>query len=169
MATLSRKNKIAIAATVTIAIILGITIPYVGAQTAANNSISNLKTLSAKGYVYQAFDSNTIKYYPANLTLSLQPTTINGTVRMFDVAGGTVVANGISYTITSGTGGYLTVRHVVLLQAQGTGPDGQSVTLKLAGQYSYSWLAHRLVFKIGAKLQTDDSNYTLLMRASART
>ena len=56
-------------------------------------------------------------------------------IKKFDVTGGTLVANGVTYTFTSGNGGVLTGRHTVLLQAQGTSPDGQAVTLKLAGQY----------------------------------
>jgi hypothetical protein len=165
MVTLSKKNKIAIAAIVAIAIVLGITIPYVSAQTVANNAASNIRTLNAHGNIYQKVDSDTIKFYQANLTLTVQPTTINGTVRLFDVTGGTLVANGDTYTFTNGNGGLLTRRHTILLQAQGTDQNGQSATLKLAGQYSYSWLAGHVVLKIGAKLQTDSGNYTLLMKA----
>ena len=51
----------------------------------------------------------------------------------------------LSYTFTSGNGGVLTGRHDVLLQAQGTDPNGQAVTLKLAGQYGYSWLQGMLL------------------------
>ena len=145
MVSLSKKNKIAIAAIVAMAIVLVITVPYVSAQTIANNAASNIRTLNARGNIYQTIDSNTIKYYQANLTLTLQPTSTNGTVKLFDVTGGTLVANGVSYTFTSGNGGVLTGRHDVLLQAQGTDPNGQPVTLKLAGQYSYSWLAGKLL------------------------
>lgn len=165
MISLSKKSKIAIAAIVTMAIILVITVPYVSAQTIANNAASNIRTLNARGNIYQKIDSDTIKYYQANLTLTLQPTSTSGNVKLFDVTGGTLVANGVSYTFTSGNGGVLTGRHDVLLQAQGTDPNGQPVTLKLAGQYSYSWFAGRVALKIGAKLQTPDTNYTLLMLA----
>ena len=74
MVTLSKKNKIAIAAIVAMAIVLVITVPYVSAQTIANNAASNIKTLNAQGNIYQTIDSSTIKYYQANLTLTLQPT-----------------------------------------------------------------------------------------------
>ncbi len=164
MVTLSKKNKIVIAAVVAIAIVLGITVPYVSAQTVANNAASNIRTLNAHGNIYQKVDSDTIKFYQANLTLTVQPTTINGTVRLFDVTGGTLVANGATYTFTNGNGGVLTRRHDILLQAQGTDQNGQSATLKLAGQYSYSWTAGHVVLKIAAKLQTDSGNYTLLMK-----
>lgn len=165
MITLTKRNKILIAAIISIAIVLVVVVPLAGAQVVANNAASNIKTLNAKGNIYQTVDSSTIKYYQANLTLTVQPTTVNGTVRLFDVTSGTLVANGVTYTFTSGNGGVLTRRHDILLQAFGTDQNGQAVTLKLAGQYGYSWAAHHVVLKIGAKLQTDGGNYTLLMAA----
>jgi hypothetical protein len=161
MVTLSRKNKIAITTMIVIAAVLAIALPLANAQT-TNNAVSNIKTLKAQGNIYQTIDSNTIKYYPASLTLTLQPTSTTGPVKKFDITGGTLVANGVSYTFASGNGAVLTGRHVVLMQAQGTSPDGQAVTLKLAGQYS--WLGGSTL-RIGAKLQTQDATYTLLMRA----
>lgn len=165
MVKLTRKNKIAIAALAAIAIVLVITVPYASAQTVANNAASNIRTLNAKGNIYQKIDSDTIKYYQADLILTLQPTSTAGSVKYFDVTGGSLVANGVSYTFATGNGGVLTGRHDVLLQAQGTDPNGQPVTLKLAGQYSNSWLAGKVALKIGAKLQTSDNTYTLLMLA----
>ena len=161
MVTLSRKNKIILTTIILVTVALSVALPLASAQ-AANNSVSNIKTIKARGNIYQTIDSSTIKYYPASLTLTLQPTSTNGPVKKFDVTSGTLVANGITYTFTSGNGGVLTGKHVVLLQAKGTNPEGQAVTLKLAGQYS--WLGGSTL-KIGAKLQTDDTNYTLLMRA----
>ena len=77
------------------------------------------------------------------------------------------MVNGVSYAVTSGKGGVLTGRHIILLQAQGTGPEGQTVTLKLAGRYF--WMGGNLyVVRIGAKLDIDNTNYTLLMRAAIR-
>ena len=83
MVNLSKKSKIAIAAIVAMAIVLVITVPYVSAQTVANNAASNIKTLNAQGNIYQTIDSNTIKYYQANLTLTLQPTSTSGNVKTF--------------------------------------------------------------------------------------
>lgn len=166
MVKLSRKNKIALAVVVSVAIILMITVPYVSAQTVASNACSNVKTLNAKGNIYQKINNDTIMFYPANLTLTLQPTYINGTVRHFEVTGGTLVADGVTYTFASGSGGVLTHRHDVLLQAQGTDANGQTVTLKLAAHYSYNFLASRVTVKIIAKLQTQDGNYTLLMHST---
>ena len=166
MTKLTRKSKIAIAAVAAIAIILVVAVPYAAAQTIANNAASNLRTLHARGNIYQTVDSSTIKYYQANLTLTVEPTSTQGNAKLFTITGGTlVVANGVSYTFSGGNGGVLTGRHAVLLQAHGTDPDGQPVALKLAGQYGYSWLAGHVALKIGAKLQTEDANYTLLMLA----
>ena len=166
MVSLSKKSKIAMAAIVSIAIVLAVTVPYVSAQTIANIAASNIKTLKAYGNIYQTIDRSTIKYYQANLTLTLQPTSTSGTPKLFDVTGGTLVtANGASYTFTSGNGGVLTRAHAVLLQSFGTDVNGQPVTLKLAGQYGYSWATGHVALKIGVKLQTADANYTLLMLA----
>ena len=166
MVKLTKKAKIAIAALAAIAIVLMVTVPYVSAQTIADNAASSVRTLTAKGNIYQTIDSSTIKYYQATLTLSLQPTSTNGPHKLFEVVGGTLVtANGDSYTFTSGNGAVLTGRHAVLLKAQGTDSNGQPITLKLAGQYGYSWFAGKVALKIGAKLQTQDANSTLLMLA----
>jgi hypothetical protein len=166
MVKLTRKTKIAIAAFVAIALVLVVSVPYASAQTVANNAVSNVRTLHARGNIYQVINSNTIKYYQANLTLTLQPTSTSGPHKLFDVVGGTLVtANGDTYTFTSGNGAVLTGIHAVLLQAQGTDANGQAVTLKLAGHYGYSWLPSKVALNIGAKLQTADGNYTLLMRA----
>ncbi len=161
MVTISKKTKITVAAIVAIAAILAVSIPFASAQ-ATNTAVSNMKTLNAKGNIYQTIDSNTIKYYPATMTLTIQPTSTNGPIKHFDVTSGTLVANDVTYTFTTGNGGVFTGRHVVLLQAQGTSPDGQTVTLKLAGQYS--WFGGKTL-GVAAKLQTEDINYTLLMRA----
>jgi len=166
MIKLSRKNKILIISIVAMAIVLAIAVPYVSAQTSAN-PIANTKTLNAQGYAYQTIDSETIKKYTANFTLTLVPTGTNRTVKLFDVTGGSIMVNGVSYTVSSGNGGVLTGRHAILFQAQGTSPDGQTVTFKLTGRYF--WMGGNLyVVHIGAKLQTDNANYTLLMRAAIR-
>ena len=166
MNKLSRKSKILIASIAAIAIILAIAIPYVNAQTSAN-PIANTKTINAQGYAYQAIDNQTIKKYPANFSFTVVAAGTNGSARLFDITGGTIVVNGVTYTVSTGNGGVLTGRHAILLQAKGTSPDGQAVTFKLAGRYF--WMGGNLyVVRIGAKLQTDNANYTLLMRAAIR-
>jgi hypothetical protein len=161
MVILSRKNKIALTAIIVVVAILAVALPLTSAQS-TNSEVSNIKTLKAQGNIYQKIDGSTIKFYPASLFLTIQPTSTDGPVKKFDITSGTLVANGVSYSFTSGNGGVLTGRHAVLLQAQGINPDGQAVTLKLAGEYS--WFGGKTL-NIGAKLQTEDANYTLIMKA----
>jgi hypothetical protein len=125
-----------------------------------------MKTLKAQGIAVEKVDNQTVKSQ-ANFTLSLQPTETNATVKKFSVSGGTIEVDGTAYTITGGNGAVLTRRHAILLQAQGTGPDGQAVTLKLAGRYF--WMGgHLYVVRIVGKLQTDNGNFLLLLRAGIR-
>jgi len=155
-----------IASIVSTAIIVVIAMPFVSAQVIPVDPLTNVKTLKAQGIATQKIDEHTVKS-PANFTLTLQATSTNGIVKKFDVTGGTVVINGVSYTIESGNGGVLARRHLILLQAQGKGPDGKTVTFELAGRYF--WMGgHLWVARIGARLQTDNANYTLLLRAAIR-
>ena len=165
MIKLSKKSKVALVAIVALAVVLVIAVPFVSAQAAANNAVGNIKTLNAKGYAIQTGVSQ--DKFPANFTLTLQATSTAATVKKFDITGGTVFVNGVSYAITSGNGGVATGRHLVLLQAQGTDSNGQIVLLKLEGRYF--WMGgHLYVARIAAKLQTENENYTLLMRAAIR-
>jgi hypothetical protein len=165
MVTLSRKNKVLIAATVVVALTFILALPYVYALT-PNDPTLGMKTLKAQGIAAEKVDNQTVKS-EANFTLSLQPTETNSTLKKFSVFGGTVEVKGAVYTITGGNGAVLTRRRVILLQAQGTGPDGQAVTLKLAGRYF--WMGGRLyVARIVGKLQTDNGNFLLLLRADIR-
>jgi hypothetical protein len=165
MVTLSKKTKIAIATTIALTLTLLLAIPFVNAQTPLTGSTTSTKTLQAKGYAFQKIDSSTIKYYPATLSLTVQAASTSGTARKFDVTGGTLVINRVSYSISSGVGGVLPGRHLILLKAQGTDPNGQAVTLGLEGQYF--WMGgHQYVARIAARLQTNNGNVTLLMRAA---
>ena len=166
MGTLNRKNKLVLAAMAAVAILLVIALPFASAQTVSNGAVATVKTLKAQGFAYQEINGQTVKYQ-ASFTLTLQPTSTSGTISEFGVTGGTVVVNGVSFTIAIGNGDVRTGRHIFLLQAQGTSPDGQAVTLKLEGRYF--WMGgHLYVARIGAKLQTDNADYTLLMRAAVR-
>ena len=79
------------------------------------------------------------------------------------------MVNGVTYTVTSGNGGVLTGRHAILLQAQGTSPDGQTVTFKLAGRYF--WMGGNLyVVRIKQQDPTEPGNRKKLrIAASMRT
>jgi ABC-type oligopeptide transport system substrate-binding subunit len=166
MVTLSRKNKIAIVAVSALALMLLIAVPFASAQTTSTSNTSNTKTLKAQGIAYQNVNGQ-ITQYQANFTLTLQPTSTSAPVKKFEVVGGNVTVNGVSYSITSGNGVVRTGRHIFLLQAQGTSPDGTAVTFKLEGKYFWMW-GHLYVARIGAKLQTDNGNYKMLMRSAIR-
>ncbi len=167
MVTLTKKNKALIIATVAIAIVLAISLPYVYAAPAAETDPTQImRNLYARGIAVQKIDDQNVKS-PANFTLTLTPTEATSNVKKFDVVSGTVVVNGVTYTITGGNGAALPKKHVILLQATGTDPDGQEITLKLAGRYF--WMGgHLFVVRMAGKLQTDNGNYLLLMRAAIR-
>lgn len=166
MVTLTKKRKLIIA-TVSIVAVFVVAIPYAAyALPVSDSNIAASRTLVAKGVVREVVNGENVTV-PANFTLTLERVGGNSTVPKFNVVGGTVVVNGATYTIASGNGGVLRGRHLILLQAQGTGPDGQAVTFKLAGRYF--WMGGRLyVARIGARLMTPSGNYTMLLRAEIR-
>jgi hypothetical protein len=169
MVKLSRKHKALIAAATALTLALILLVPFVYAQPPTTDPISptstsTQRTLYARGLAILNADKSTT--YPANFSLVLQKDAQNRTGR-FDVASGTVIVNGVPYTITSGYGGVARAKSAILLVAQGTSPDGQPVTLKLAGQYF--WMGgHLFVARIVAKLQTDAGNYTMGLRAAIK-
>jgi hypothetical protein len=163
--TLTRKNKIALTVITLFAIVLIIVFPFVTAETLSSSQNINSKTLKAHGYAFQRIDDQTIKYSQAEITLTIQATSANTTVKRFDITGGAVIINGTSYTIAGGNGAVLAGRRIVLLKASGIGEEGQAVTLKIEGRYFWMW-GHLYAARIAAKLQTDNGNYTLFMRAS---
>jgi hypothetical protein len=167
MVTLTNKGKILIVALVVVAlIVVAVPAAVYALPTSDSNLVGASRTLVAKGVDRQVVDGQTVTV-PANFTLTLEQTGTNKTVPKFNVIGGSVVINGATYTITSGNGNVVRSKHLILLQAHGTGPDGQAVTLKLAGRYF--WMGgHLFVARIGARLLTENGNSTLLMRAAIR-
>lgn len=161
------KKRITIIAVVAVAVALAIAIPLAAyALPVSDSNIASTRTLIAKGVAREIVNGENVTF-PANSTLALERTGGNASIPRFNVVGGTVVVNGATYTISSGNGGVLRGRHLILLKAQGMGPDGQAVTLKLAGRYF--WMGGRLyVARIGAKLLTPSGNFTLLLRAGIR-
>ncbi len=165
MVNINKKNKVLIAAAAVVAIALIVALPYAYAQV-PNDPALGMRVLKARGIAGETIGNQTI-WSQANFTLSLQPTEINGTVKKFSISGGTVEVNGAAYTITGGKGAVLTLRRAVLLEAQGTDTDGQAVTLKLAGRYF--WMGgHLYVARVAGKLQTNNGNFLLLLRAGIR-
>ncbi len=166
MVTLTKKRTLIIA-TLAVVIVLAVAIPLAAyALPVSDSNIASSRTLVARGVAREVVNGENVTV-PANFALTLERAGGNSTVPKFNVVGGTVVVNGAVYTIDSGNGGVLRSRHLILLKAQGTGPDGQAVTFKLAGRYF--WMGGRLyVARIGARLLTPNGNYTLLLRAQIR-
>ena len=167
MVTFTNKSKILIVAII-VAALLVVAVPATvyAMPISDSNIVGASRSLVAKGVDRQVVDGQNVTV-PANLTLTLTRSGGNATVPKFTVTSGTVIVNGATYTIASGNGGVLRSRHLILLQAQGTGPDGQAVTLRLAGRYF--WMGgHLFVARIGARLITESGNSTLLLRAAIR-
>lgn len=166
MVNLTKKSKIVIAVVVVVAV-LAFAVPFAAyALPVTDSNIAASRTLVAKGVAREVVNGENVTV-PANFTLTLERDGGNVTVPKFNVVGGTADVNGVTYTITSGKGGVLRARHLILLKAEGTGPDGQAVTLKLAGRYF--WMGgHLYVARVGARLLTDNGNFTLLLRAGIR-
>ena len=167
MVTFTNKSKILIVALIVGALLVVAVPAAVYALSASDSNIVGAsRTLVAKGVDRQVVNGENVTV-PANFTLTLTRSGGTTTIPKFTVISGTVIINGASYTITSGNGGVLRGRHLILLQAQGTGPDGQAATLRLAGRYF--WMGgHLFVVRIGARLITESGNSTLLMRAAIR-
>jgi hypothetical protein len=167
MVTLSKKRKQLIALSA-VALVLLITVPCVAyAESPPSNSDSatwGTRLLRARGEALQKIgDEATVA--PANFTMVLEPTAVNATVIKFNVIGGTIDVNGTSYTVTEGNGAVIRDKHGFLMQVQGTGPDGESVTLKLAGRYFWMY-GHLYVARIAGVLQFDSAKTHLLLRAA---
>jgi len=157
-----------------VGLVLVVAVPYVAfAAPVASDLVVGTRNLLGKGIVVETVNGENVTA-PANFNLTLERAgtklTVPGTnlaVPKFNVVGGKLEVNGTIYTITSGDGGVLRARHVVLLQAQGTGPDGQSVTLKLVGRYF--WMGgHLFVLRMAGSVQTAGGKEQLLMRAEIR-
>ncbi len=166
MINMTRKSKLIIIAVVVIVVLVA-AIPYAAYALPADDSkiVAN-RTLVAKGVAREVINGETMTS-PANFTLTLERTADNSKVPRFNVVGGSIDINGVKYIIASGEGGVLRGRHLILLKAEGMGLDGQAFTLRLAGRYF--WMGGRLyVARIGARLLTDNGNFTLLMRSEIR-
>ncbi len=136
------------------------------APAVGNDPVQGTRSLIGKGLAREVVDGQNVTV-PANFTLTLEREGTNATVPKFNIISGTVTIDGTTYSITSGNGGVLRGRHEILLQAQGTGPDGKSVTLKLAGRYF--WIGgHLFVVRMAGSLQTDAGKETLLLRAAIK-
>lgn len=170
MFTLKKKQKLLITATTALALVFIVSLPHayasVPATTTEETQSNRTRMLMAKGIAVDKASSQTV-ITPAGFALSLEATEINATVIKFDVVGGTVRINETDYVITEGNGAVIRDKHVFLLQAQGTSPDGQSVTLKLAGRYFWMW-GRLYIARVFGSLQTESGKTNLLLRSIIR-
>ncbi len=170
MFTLKKKQKLLFTATTALALVFIVSLPFasasVPATTTEETQLGQTRMLLAKGIAVDEASSQ-IVITQAGFALSLQATEINATVIKFDVVDGIVRINGTDYAITEGNGAVIREKHVFLLQAEGTSPDGEAVTLKLAGRFFWMW-GRVHVARIFGSLQTENSKTHLLMRAMIR-
>ena len=159
-----------ITATTALALIFIVSLPYAYASSpsAATEETQSSRTrmLRAKGIAVEKANGQAV-ITPAGFALALEATEVNETIIKFNVVGGTVRINGTEYVITGGNGAVIRDKHGFLLQAEGTSPEGQSVTLKLAGRYFWMW-GRLYVARIAGSLQTDSAKIFLVLRAAIR-
>jgi hypothetical protein len=170
MFTLKKKQKLLITATMTLAFVFIISLPYAYASTedaaTAETQSSRTRMLNAKGIAIEKANSQ-VMITPAGFALALEATEVNETIIKFNVVGGIVRINETEYVITEGNGAVIRDKHGFLLKAQGTSPDGQSVTLKLAGRYFWMW-GRLYVARLVGSLQTESVKTALLLRSVIR-
>lgn len=170
MLTLSKKKKVTIAVTATIALILIVAMPYIGyaAPSPTSEEILSQKIviLKARGIAIEKIDNQTVKM-PANLTLFCEPIKKYKGFTGFKIVNGTMEVDGTTYVITEGKGLVIHQKNAVILQSKGTGPDGQTVTLKLAGRYLWMW-GHLYVARLWGVFRFDNRVLLLRLRAAAR-
>jgi hypothetical protein len=168
MFTLKKKQKLLITATTALALVFIVSLPYAYASSpsATTSESSRTRMLIAKGIAVEKADSQVV-ITRAGFALALEATEVNETIIKFNVISGIVKINETEYTITGGNGAVIRDKHGFLLQAQGTSPDGQSVTLKLAGRYFWMW-GRLYVARLVGSLQTESAKTSLLLRSVIR-
>ena len=170
MFTLKKKQKLLITATMALALVFIVSLPYAYASTedaaTAETQSSRTRMLNAKGIAIEKANSQVV-ITPAGFALALEATEVNETIIKFNVVGGIVRINETEYVITEGKGAVIRDKHGFLLKAQGTSPDGQSVTLKLAGRYFWMW-GRLYVARLVGSLQNESVKTALLLRSVIR-
>ena len=168
MFTLKKKQKLLITATTALVLVFIVSLPYAYASSPSATTAESSRTrmLIAKGIAVEKADSQVVMPR-AGFALALEATEVNETIIKFNVISGIVRINETEYTITGGNGAVIRDKHGFLLQAQGTRPDGQSVTLKLAGRYFWMW-GRLYVARLVGSLQTESAKTSLLLRSVIR-
>jgi hypothetical protein len=174
MFTMKKKQKLLIAATAALALVLVASLPNtyasVPSTTTTETQSSRTRMLIARGVAVDITRSQ-VALTRAGFALELKATEVNETIIKFDIVGGTIRINktdyAIDYLMTGGNGAVIRDKHGCLLQATGTGPYGQSITLKLAGRYFWMW-GHLYIARLAGSLQTESGKTHLLLRSMIR-
>jgi hypothetical protein len=170
MFTLNKKRKMLVTSTMALALVFIVSLPYAYAsspsEATAETQANRTRILNAKGIAVEKTENQQVTT-SAGFSLALEATEVNEAIIKFNVLSGTVKINGTEYTITGGNGGVIRNKHVILLQAQGTSPDGQPVTLKLAGRYFWMW-GRLYVARLLGSLQTGSAKTWLVLRSAIR-
>jgi hypothetical protein len=170
MFTLNKKQKMLITATTALTLVFIVSLPYAYASspsaTTEETQSSRTRILRAKGLAVEKANGQVV-ITPAGFALALEATEVNETIIKFNVISGTVRINGTEYVITGGNGAVIRDKRGFLLKAEGTSPDGQSVTLKLAGRYFWMW-GHLYVARLLGSLQTESADTLLVLRSVIR-
>jgi hypothetical protein len=170
MFTLNKKQKMLITATTALTLVFIVSLPYAYASspsaTTEETQSSRTRILRAKGLAVEKANGQVV-ITPAGFALALEATEVNEAIIKFNVISGTVRINGTEYVITGGNGAVIRDKRGFLLKAEGTSPDGQSVTLKLAGRYFWMW-GHLYIARLLGSLQTESANTLLVLRSVIR-
>ena len=127
---------------------------------------SKVRTLIAKG-VARAKPVSESEFVPADFSLDLEATEINPGIINFNVIGGTVEIEEVEYTIIEGEGVVILYKRGFLLKAHGLAPNGEEVTLKLAGRYFWMW-GRLYVARLFGALEAESTTNLLFLRSAIR-
>lgn len=169
MTVISKKWKMAIVAPIAIALVAMVAFPIVGyAEDVPTTDAPAPVIVKARGVALQKADDGTIIKLPANMTLAAVKVKRAEGVILFKVLNGTVNIDGTVYTIDEGVGIVLTKRQAVFAWCKGVGPNGETVTLKLAAKYLWMW-GNLYVGRIKGIIRIgEDTRMLLLLRGATR-
>jgi hypothetical protein len=164
MMSLSKRKSVMIVTLVAIALVLVVSLPSVAY--AAEDAKSTTRVLRARGLAFEQTEDDAVSM-PANFTLFLEPGKINYAVITFSIVGGEMEVDGKVYTVTEGDGFVAYHSRVMAMRFNGTGPEGENVTVKLRGRYFWMW-GRLHVARLAGTFEGDDGTLGLLLRAAIR-
>ena len=133
---------------------------------AADVETQRTRILRARGLAFEREEDGTANS-PANMTLVLEPGTVARRVITFNVVSGKIEVDGIEYTVSEGKGFVAYHNRTIAMRFGATSPEGDAVTVKMAGRYFWMWGRLHVARLVGV-LETDDCRMALLLRAAIR-